>query len=144
MEQSLPIPSLHHKHPQCQGTVLSNHHRNHLSYSLTNLALYSPCFTLPISAKDHPLHSSPSYHATISVMSLPAPNSTEVIQVADNSIYPIHKAPSVVSEKPGGPSDVEQGLKINAGDFNLTRRNNSALPGMLCHLVWHNIALVLI
>jgi hypothetical protein len=57
-------------------------------------------------------------------MSLPAPNSTRAIQVADNSIYPIRKAPSLVSEKPGGTSDVEQGgePKINVRDFKFDRK----------------------
>ena len=53
MEHSLPIPSLHHKHPKHHGITLPNHHRNHVNYSPTSLALHapanlSPCFALPI------------------------------------------------------------------------------------------------
>jgi hypothetical protein len=53
-------------------------------------------------------------------MSPPALNSTRAIQVADDSTYPIREVPSLILEKPGGSSDVEQGgePKINDEGFN--------------------------
>jgi KUP system potassium uptake protein len=61
-------------------------------------------------------------------------NSTGNIKFAEVSVYPMHKEPSVLSEKLRGRKDVEEGRNANVHDADFGRRKKQEYGGWL--LIW--------